>query len=762
MLKVLAVVFLICAVVLCVSTIVAGYSHCNCDDEGLWSMHNILECQKVSDFLIAVAYFSIPIELLYFISCSNVPFKWVLLQFIAFIVLCGMTHLLNWWTYYGPHSFQLMMSLTIFKFLTALVSCATAITLLTLIPLLLKVKVRELFLRRNVLELDQEVGMMKKQKETSLHVRMLTQEIRKSLDKHTILYTTLVELSKTLDLQNCAVWMLNANKTEMNLTHELKTSSSRNYPISIPVDDPDVREIKASKGVRILSPDCALAMASNAGLGECGSVAAIRMPMLKVSNFKGGTPELVQTWYSILVLVLPNKESRVWSYHELEIVEVVADQVAVALSHAAILEESQTMREKLGEQNLALQHAKKNAMMASRARNDFQKVMSQGMRRPMHSILGLLSIFQEENMSFEQRILVDTMVRTSNVLSTLIEDVMDIPAKDDGRFPLYTRSFHLHPMIKEASSLAKSFFTYEGFSFSLDIQRTLPDLVIGDERRTFQVLLHMLGHLLRVSSKCGSVVFRVFSESGSEGNNDKRDLWRAAAICECINVKFEFEINKGGSAVDDTVLASWNANRRLYNDVNKEGLSFSMCKKLAQMMQGNIWVTHNRDGLGQSMTLLLRFQLPPSHPVTFHDLGNSSEQIKSNSLLSGLNVVLADGDDINRVVTKKMLEKLGCQVIAVSSGFECLRALGPPAPSFQVVVLDLNMPELDGFEVAMRIRKFRSRHWPLIVALTASAGENIWERCLQVGVNGLIRKPVVLQGIADELRRVLQRAKEGV
>ncbi|KAL4589066.1 hypothetical protein LXL04_001968 [Taraxacum kok-saghyz] len=72
-----------------------GFGGCNCEVEGFFGYRNIMETQRVSDFLIAVAYFSIPIELLYFVSCSNVPFKWVLFQFIAFIVLCGMTHLLN-------------------------------------------------------------------------------------------------------------------------------------------------------------------------------------------------------------------------------------------------------------------------------------------------------------------------------------------------------------------------------------------------------------------------------------------------------------------------------------------------------------------------------------------------------------------------------------------------------------------------------------------------------------------------------------------
>ncbi|KAF3452331.1 hypothetical protein FNV43_RR02764 [Rhamnella rubrinervis] len=737
--------------------------NCNCEDEGLWSIQSILEYQRVSDFLIAVAYFSIPIELLYFVSCSNFPFKWVLLQFIAFIVLCGLTHLLNAWTYYGPHSFQLMLSLTIAKFLTALVSCATAITLLTLFPLILKVKVRELFLKQNVLELDQEVGMMKKQKEASWHVRMLTREIRKSLDKHTILYTTLVELSKTLDLHDCAVWMPNEKRTEMNLTYVLKTESSKSYHRSIPINDPDVLEIKESKGVRILRPESALGAASSGDSGESGAVAAIRMPMLRVSNFKGGTPELVDTCYAILVLVLPSENSRVWSYHEMEIVEVVADQVAVALSHADVLEESQLMREKLGEQNHALQQARKNAMMASQARNSFQKVMSHGMRRPMHSILGLLSMFQEENLSFDKKTIVDTMVKSSNVLSTLVNDVMEISAKDNGRFLLDMRPFELHSMIKEAACLAKCLCVYNGFGFVINVQSSLPNQVIGDERRAFQVILHMIGYLLSIYKGGGNVNFRVFLESSSEGRDEKLlGLWKSNIPDEYAYIKFEFEISKGSSLSDGSISDTIYAGRRHNSNEIKEGLSFSMCKKLVQMMQGNIWVSVNPLGFAQSMTLLLRFQLRPSYGGGKFLAGNSIDQPKSNSHFKGLRVILADDDDVNRTVTKKLLEKLGCQVLAVSSGFDCLNAVTAAENPFRIILLDLHMPEMDGFEVALRIRKFRSRNWPLIIALTASAEEHVWERCLQMGMNGLIRKPVLLQGMADELQRVLQRAGEGL
>lgn len=737
-----------------------GFSSCNCDEGGFWSTENILDIQKVSDFLIAVAYFSIPIEILYFVSCSNVPFKLVLLEFVAFIVLCGMTHLLNGWTY-GPHPFQLMLALTIFKTLTALVSVATAITLISIIPFLLKVKIREFLLWKKTWDLGREVGMIKKQKEAGLHVRMLTQEIRKSLDRHTILYTTLVELSKTLDLENCAIWMPNDNKTEMNLIHESRgRNSSDMYQLSIPYCDLDVREVKGSDDVNILESDSPLAVASHVGDGEPGAVAAIRMPMLRVSNFKGGTPEMVPACYAILVLVLPGGHGRSWSNQELEIVKVVADQVAVAISHAAVLEESQNMREKLEEQNRALQQAKQDALLASQTRNAFQVVMSNGLRRPMHSILGLLSMMQEENLNSEQQLLVDAMVKTSNVLSTLITDVMDTSTKDNGRFPLETKSFSLHGMIKEAACLAKCLCVYKSLNFAIEVDKSLPNHVMGDERRVFQVIFHMIGSLLNGSNGGGCLVFRVLSASGSQARNQGWGPWRSSSSDGYTYVRFDVGICKDDSHFE-SMPSTVPPGRQIYNSgVPEEGLSFSVCRKLVQLMQGDIWEVPNSEGFKHSLALTLRFQKQPSNVVSISEQGQCSDHRYSNSSFRGLRVLLADDDDVNRAVTRRLLEKLGCNVSTVSSGYECLSALGPAVSAIQIVLVDLHMSDLDGFEVTMRIRKFCSRNWPLIIALTASDDEDIWEKCFQVGMNGIIQKPVLLQGIADELRRVLLQANK--
>ena len=267
----------------------------------------------------------------------------------------------------------------------------------------------------------------------------------------------------------------------------------------------------------------------------------------------------------------------------MEIVEVVADQVAVALSHAAVLEESQRMREKLGQQNHVLQQARKNAMMASQARNSFQKVMSHGMKRPMHSILGLLSLFQDENLNFNQKTLVDTLVKTSSVISTLINDVMEISAKDNGRFLLDMRPFSLRSMIKEASCLAKCLSVYKGFGFEVGVQSSLPDQVIGDEKRTFQVILHMVGYLLDINSGGGTVLLRVLSDVASQDKNEKINAWRSSTQDNYLYLKVEIDIRRGSSQADVSVSTNHSSGRRHNNDEIKESLKFSMCKKLVQV-----------------------------------------------------------------------------------------------------------------------------------------------------------------------------------
>jgi ethylene receptor len=287
----------------------ADFSHCGgCDDSdgsSLWNTENILQCQKVSDFLIATAYFSIPLELLYFTTCSDLfPLKWILLQFGAFIVLCGATHLINLWTF-ATHSRTVAIVMTVAKVATAVVSCATALMLVHIIPDLLSVKTRELFLKKKADELDREMGLIRTQEETGRHVRMLTHEIRSTLDRHTILKTTLVELGRTLGLEECALWMPSRSGSSLQLSHTLR----HQIPVgsSVQINLPVVNQVFSSNRAIIVPHTYSLARIRPVqGRYVPPEVAAVRVPLLHLSNFQiNDWPELSAKSYAIMVLMLP-------------------------------------------------------------------------------------------------------------------------------------------------------------------------------------------------------------------------------------------------------------------------------------------------------------------------------------------------------------------------------------------------------------------------------------------------------------------------
>ncbi|XP_077238934.1 ethylene receptor 2-like [Tasmannia lanceolata] len=729
-----------------------SFSRCDCQNTvtGFWSVENVLQCQKVSDFLIALAYFSIPLELFYFVSCSTIfPFRWILLQFGAFIVLCGLTHFVAVWTY-APHSFHVLLALTVLKFLTALVSFATSITLVTLIPQMLQVMVREGLLRKKTRELRREVGMMKRQEETRSHVRMLTQEIRRSLDRHTILYTTLVELSKVLFLENCAVWMPDEERTVLNLSHVLERRDSDELG-SIPLNDPDVVEIVGREGVRVLRQNSRLCRGFG-GEFESGAAAAVRMPMLRVSNFKAGSPEFVDACYGVLVVVLPKEGNRVWRSYELELVEVVADQVAVALSHVAVLEESLFMKEKLLEQNMALECARQKVLLVSEARSTFQKVMSQEITMPARSVAALLSVLQKENLRPEQQLVVDAMVKVNLLLSTLINDATGI-SNLEGRLELDLRSFSLHSMLKEVVGVSKLLYACRDLSFDFEVSKEVPDFVIGDEKRILQLVLYMVVNFLNSGGDCGNVILHVCTYNGSEGDSDPNYFaWRQAISEEFTRLRFE--VSRTDSTEGSSSLLT-HKDKKCGGETDTPELSFAICKKFAQLMHGNISISPTSKDLHRSMNLTIKLQLKKLEGGLLKS--GLMDHETSRCVLKGMNILLADTDDFNRSIMRKLLKNLGGHLSVVSSWYQCLDTLRLNGNKFQLLLIDLNMLKENICEMSARVRKLRSGGWLLIVALTSKANSDTRDRCLRNGIHGMICKPVILQEMEDELQRIVQQ-----
>ncbi|GMI90019.1 ETHYLENE INSENSITIVE 1, ETHYLENE RESPONSE, REDUCED DORMANCY 3, ETHYLENE RESPONSE 1 [Hibiscus trionum] len=724
---------------------------CNCI-EPQWPPDDLLmKYQYISDFFIALAYFSIPLELIYFVKKSAVfPYRWVLVQFGAFIVLCGATHLINLWTF-TPHSRTVASVMTTAKVLTALVSCVTALMLVHIIPDLLSVKTRELFLKNKAAELDREMGLIRTQEEIGRHVRMLTHEIRSTLDRHTILRTTLVELGRTLSLEECALWMPTRTGLELQLSYTLRQQNPVGY--TVPIHLPVINQVFSTNCAVKISPNCPVARLRPAGKYVSGEVVAVRVPLLHLSNFHiNDWPELSTKRYALMVLMLPSDSARQWHVHELELVEVVADQVAVALSHAAILEESMRARNLLMEQNVALDLARREAETAIRARNDFLAVMNHEMRTPMHAIIALSSLLQETELTPEQRLMVETILKSSNLLATLINDVLDLSRLEDGSLQLDLETFNLYSLFKEVLKLIKPIASVKKLRVSLSLAPDLPEYAVGDEKRLMQTILNVVGNALKFSKE-GSISITAFVVKPETLRDSRTPEFLPVPSDNHFYLRVQVKDSGCGISPQDIpkLFTKFAENQSTATrNPGGSGLGLAICKRFVNLMEGHIWI--ESEGLGKGCTAIFIVKLGIPEGMNDSKLPYMPKMPTNHrqTAFPGLKVLVMDENGVSGAVTKELLMHLGCDVTTVSSGDECLQLV---SHEHKVVFMDICVPGIDCHRITSRIyEKFAKRNErPLIVALTGNTDKSTKENCMRIGMDGLVLKPVSL----DKMRSVL-------
>ncbi|XP_024387114.1 ethylene receptor 1 isoform X1 [Physcomitrium patens] len=738
--------------------------------------------QLISDVLIALAYFSIPVELLYFIYKAQVfPYKWVVAEFGAFIVLCGLTHLINVWTFEASAA-DATQTMTFFKVATAFVSCATAVTLSWVIPEVLGVKKHELYLVGKTAELDKEVGVMKKKEETGKYVRMLTSEIRSSLNRHTILKTTLVELAQTLKLNNCNIWMPTADGNTFQLNHELEVdrvvTPSRVAHRAVPRSDSGVLHVLNQQGAHILPPDSLL------GRHNCPEtedviwedrVVAVRLPYMCTSNYKeaketdlaNGHFDAGSSSYALLVLVLPCDPERKWQNDALDLVTAVASQVAVALSHATVLEESMNARDQLLSQNLALQIARMEAEEAVAARNDFLAVMNHEMRTPMHSLIALTSILLKTELNDDQHAMIETMSKSSGLLSSLINDILDFSRLEIGGLALDVNVFKLPNLMREVENIVRPLAASKRISLIFLVPRDLPEDVLGDCNRILQVMLNVIGNAIKFTLE-GDVRVSVYMGdkvgSGpvmSTGSADQPLTPKQASEYRFLHVDVK-DTGIGIKAMDVPRLFNKfvQADSSTTRNFGGTGLGLAISRKFVELMGGSIWL--ESEGLGKGTTCKMHISIGICD-LNVKRMRNSPRVDKAALvLLTDLKVMVVDDNPINRIVTRRLLDTIGCKSTVLESGQKCLDVLSEKGPAaFHIILLDLCMPEMDGFTVATEIlRRYGKTRRPVISALTANSDTKTRERCFATGMDYVLMKPISLELLKSELVKLLDFHEE--
>ncbi len=362
--------------------------------------------------------------------------------------------------------------------------------------------------------------------------------------------------------------------------------------------------------------------------------------------------------------------------------------------------------------------ALKQAQAESEAKELFCANMSHEIRTPMNAIMGLTDVLLKTDVDTDQKKYLDVIRISCQNLSSLINDILDLSKLHAQKISLNNSDFDLYKLIEGIVTGFSHMINKKDVSLDYNIDPDMPRFLYGDSLRLNQILLNLVSNAVKFTDH-GSVDIR----------------------CRLVQTKgvenlIEFIVTDTGIGMKDTSLIFENFEQE-YASIAKQfggtGLGLAICKELTELFGGVIEV-HSEYGQGSQFSVTLPF-------VTSH---SKSENDKTSFLsghkdvLNGKRILLVDDNDINLYVAKTVLNKWEIIVETASNGKECLDTF--QTAQFDMILMDLQMPELDGFQTTEHIRK-QLKSNVAIMAMTANALQGEKEKCLKVGMDDYISKP---------------------
>jgi hypothetical protein len=675
-----------------------------------------------ADALITLAYYSIPIALVYCVSKrKDLAFHWVYLMFGAFIFACGTTHLMEIWTLWNP-TYRLE---GVVKLATAMISMATAVALVPLIPVALALPSPAQLETANR-ELQRQVFERERAQEA---LRAARDELEQTVHQRT---AELLRINHALQLE-----IIEREKAEQSLIKEKAFSDFAldTLPEVFYFFDDEGRFLRWNERFET----------------ETG-YSADEIRQMRPNDFIDPQDhELISRRITdTFAFGRATAEARLRAKDGTTTPRFFTGQRVVFDGRPCLIGVGIDIRERL-ESEAALQRyndellkAKEAAEGAVRAKSDFLATMSHEIRTPMNGVIGVTGLLLDTPLNPEQQRYAEMVRSSGETLLGIINDILDFSKIEAGRLELEVEEFRLRELIEEVRELFAPGVAGRPIEFTCRVEPSVPEILQGDPGRLRQVITNLVSNAIKFTEK-GSVDIRAQLVSGD-------DLVAVVRVdVEDTGIGIQTDLRP---RLFQPFTQADSSTTRKYGGT---GLGLAICRQLTQLMGGTTGV-ESEPGRGSRFWFEVRLRQVPAE--TARACAQSRERVVVPRAAAGTRgrVLVVEDNAANQRVAVWMLEELGFRADAVANGIEALDVL--ERVPYDAVLLDCHMPEMDGFATAAEIRRREERtaeRLP-IIAMTADALKSGRERCIAAGMSDFVVKPVRLEDLAAALGRWLPPA----